>query len=98
VAEVILNGKADAVCAASIFHYKIVQGMIQKVESKNFEEGNIEFLKGALPLSSIQRRHITPTAIPDLKKHLDSRSIACRPFNEERGSVLLESMKREAVA
>lgn len=67
VLEVITQGKADAVCAASIFHYGIL-GLSLKTEYK--EEGNTEFLKGTLPLESFGRKTISPVRIRALKQFL----------------------------
>ena len=83
VKQVIVDGEADAVCAASLFHYQLVEGML-KLESQ-FEEGNIEFLKRNLPSSTLGRRGITPTAISDLKTFLIGAGIPVRqsrPFPE----------------
>ena len=43
IAEVIIDGKADAVSIASILHYHYVQRIA--VDQNAFEEGNMEFLK-----------------------------------------------------
>lgn len=41
--DVIKNGRADAVCAASIFHYDLLEHAVDVSQFK--EEGNIEFIK-----------------------------------------------------
>jgi imidazole glycerol-phosphate synthase subunit HisF len=69
--EVIIEGKADALAMASIFHYET----IKKIESEAIsqEEGNVEFLKSGIGLKTIQE-----TSISRLKKVLHSAGIPCR--------------------
>ncbi len=76
VHQVIAEGHADAVCAASLFHYAVV-GEMQR-ETEPFEEGNVEFLRGKLPISTLGRRQIQARRIPELKAHLAQAGIACR--------------------
>lgn len=83
VRRVIVEGKADAVCAASIFHYAMVEEMEKRPEPFRFEEGNVEFLKGTLPLSTLSRRQITATQIPGLKAFLKQSGIHVRDFQNE---------------
>ena len=76
ITSAITIGKADAVCAASVFHYRLIEVMQQHAE--RFEEGNVEFLKGRLPLAKLGRRHIAPTTIHELKAFLKEAGIAVR--------------------
>ena len=76
VAQVITEGKADAVCAASIFHYALVDEARHHVTQ--VEEGNVEFLQQRLPLLSLSRRHIESVSIPELKAFLSNRQIPVR--------------------
>jgi cyclase len=78
VRDVIIGGKADAVCIASMLHYDLLQNM-EKAEYK--EEGNTDFLKRKVPLTERHehgRRGITPIAIAELKRALAADGIACR--------------------
>lgn len=75
IRDVVLQGKADAVSAASIFHY----GMIATIENNiRFEEGNVDFLRKSLPLDSYGRKGIRPVALPHLKRFLAECAIECR--------------------
>ena len=76
VKQVIQEGRADAVCAASLFHYGYVEEM--SALNAKFEEGNIEFLKKELPIPSLGRRGITATSIPELKSFLEQADISTR--------------------
>ena len=76
VVRVIADGKADAVCAASLFHYALLEEMVQM--PMDFEEGNIEFLKGRAALDALSRRQITPTSLLGLKAFLGDRGIPVR--------------------
>lgn len=75
VKEVILDGKADAVSAASIFHYQMVHYMKNKSYD---EEGNVDFLKKTTPVMGGGRKSIDSLTIFELKKFLDSSAINCR--------------------
>jgi cyclase len=76
VADVISQGKADAICAASLFHYALVEEMAET--AAGVSEGNVEFLKRGLPIPSLGRRDLTPTTICDLKKFLGGRGVTVR--------------------
>lgn len=76
IKKVIVTGAADAVCAASVFHYGLLDYIKGKAEYK--EEGNIDFLKGALPILGRERKRIESTTIPELKKYLVESGIDCR--------------------
>jgi len=83
VAQVVQVGHADAVCAASIFHYALVGEM--GAVATDFEEGNVEFLRKRLPLAGFGRRHIHPTAIADLKQSLRELGIPMRQVQAAPG-------------
>ncbi len=71
VSDVILNGKADAVTLASMFHYHYV--INNATDAATNSEGNTEFL------SQKRNFHIfEPCNIPELKKHLIDVGIECR--------------------
>lgn len=76
IRQVITDGRADAVCAASLFHYAVVEEL--RREADQFEEGNIEFLRGKLPIATLSRRQIQACRIPPLKAHLAQAGIECR--------------------
>lgn len=76
VLEVISEGKADAVCASSLFHYGILDLMEGK--AKYEEEGNIEFLKKAVSQLQYGRKGIRAIRIEDLKRFLVASGVACR--------------------
>ena len=83
VADVISKGRADAVSAASLFHYALVEEMAET--AAEVSEGNVEFLKRELPIPSLGRRALSPTTICDLKDFLGSRGFAvrhARPYSE----------------
>ena len=76
---VIQEGKADAVCAASIFHYKLISFMEKYGEYK--EEGNTAFLKKIQPLSSHSRKGINACTVNEVKKSLITSGVNCRISN-----------------
>lgn len=76
ILDVIVEGKADAVSAASVFHYGLVGYMAKNDEYE--EEGNIEFLKGRLPIKGQGRENIDPISIKKLKSYLLSNGVDCR--------------------
>lgn len=75
VRDIIINGKADAVCAASIFHYAMLEYMMT---ADYIEEGNTAFLKKMRPVEGHKNKNINPTGIRELKKYLRSCGINCR--------------------
>ncbi|MDP2167695.1 MAG: imidazole glycerol phosphate synthase cyclase subunit [Thermodesulfovibrionales bacterium] len=79
VREVIQEGHADAVCAASIFHYGMLDYMVTRGEYK--EEGNISFLRSG----GHTRKLIKPVSIPYLKKYLSGFGIGIRMLRENKG-------------
>lgn len=76
VKDVILQGSADAVACASIFHYGMLDHMAQKSEYN--EEGNTEFLKKRLPMLNQGRKGIESVSISSLKAYLIGSGINCR--------------------
>lgn len=74
--DVVKNGKADAVCAASLFHYHYLES---EVDPSEFEtEGNIEFIKKSRGSLSFMKNRIIGTGIKDIKKALSEAGIRCR--------------------
>lgn len=74
--EAIVRGQADAICAASVFHYALVAQLAAATEG--FEEGNVEFLKGRLPIAMLGRQLMTPTSVAELKTFLREAGVAVR--------------------
>ncbi len=75
IAEAVESGKADAVCLASMLHYKIVQDH-QYGESEFSQEGNVEFLqgrRGAVAFSKVEGVTISQT-----KQFLNDKGIFTR--------------------
>lgn len=71
VHDVIVDGRADAVCVASMFHYRVIK---TSTFEDNFDgEGNVEFLKDRRSFMKV--RDISLTA---LKDELSLRGIECR--------------------
>lgn len=75
VKNVIIDGHADAVCCASLFHYASLN-IAEKAEYS--EEVNIDFLSNRLPIAIHQRKRIEPVSISGLKKYLIDSGINCR--------------------
>ena len=78
VRDVILQGKADAVCLASILHY----GLLALMENEDYiEEGNVDFLKGNITTTNTSvhiRKGIDPTTLFELKDILVNDGVNCR--------------------
>lgn len=78
VERVIVEGQADAVCIASIFHY----GLLEVMEQAEYaEEGNVDFLKKTNSIhgqSNHARLGINPTTLKSLKEKLFEVGINCR--------------------
>lgn len=76
LAEAIRTGKADAISAASVFHYHYLE---QEAGAEKFsEEGNIEFLGHKRGSLHFMADRITPMGIRDVKMRLRDASIPCR--------------------
>lgn len=76
VQKVIEDGKADAICAASMFHYSMVEEVADL--PLQFEEGNVKFLTRDLPITNMGRQGLDPLSIPELKAYLTGESISVR--------------------
>ena len=77
VSDVITHGKADAVCVASLLHYRVV-----KVDDRADDfsgEGNNEYLKQRLNGFS----NVRDTTLPHLKRYLHAQGIFCREMPGE---------------
>lgn len=71
--EVVNEGKADAVCVASLLHYDFIK-RDQTLALDSFEkEGNVEYLKSKRDFTKVQK-----ASIFDIKQHLNSNDIRCR--------------------
>jgi len=76
VAQVAIDGKADAVCLASMLHYEFIRS--HEPEPGEFSgEGNIEYLKTNRRFSKIQ-----PARLPEIKRELLARGVDCRAAEE----------------
>jgi|ETN01SMinimDraft_4_1059930.scaffolds.fasta_scaffold04160_3 cyclase len=81
VVDVIKKGKADAVCAASLFHYNYLDSL--RKEEGYDEEGNVEFLKTK---SQFLKGMITPAGIMDVKSEMTNAGIDCRIDKRANGT------------
>ena len=70
--EVIIEGKADAVAAASVIHYGFIQQ--HRADFTNITEGNTAFLESGRMFSKIN-----PCDLGQIKKHFLDNKIPCRP-------------------
>ena len=98
VAAVITEAKADAVCAASLFHYALIAEQESHPATSGFEEGNVEFLKRTLPISQLGRRNIAAESIPQLKQALRERGIPCRIPMQQISEQRVAQIAQEAAA
>ncbi len=72
VLEVVQNGKADAVCVASLLHYECARHL--KYNETEFpSEGNTRFLMSEKNFSKIH-----PATLAELKKYLKESGVSCR--------------------
>lgn len=71
IGQVIAEGKADAVAAASILHYDFIEN--NRVEVDREDEGNVEFLKSGRTFSKIE-----PANLHDIKDYLHKNGFQCR--------------------
>ncbi len=78
--EVIEHGKADAVCAASLLHYRYLQDNPGGEEF--FTEGNVDYLRSGQTFSRVRAANLD-----EIKGHLAGQGIACRPAREETSHV-----------
>lgn len=70
--EVVTEGKADAVCLASLLHYDCVDNQSQNDDFSG--EGNTEFLRNGRRSANIH-----PAGLPVIKEYLADQGIPCRP-------------------
>ncbi|PIQ84426.1 MAG: imidazole glycerol phosphate synthase subunit HisF [Candidatus Omnitrophica bacterium CG11_big_fil_rev_8_21_14_0_20_63_9] len=73
VADVIVHGKADAVCMASLLHYHLIKQDGKKRRAGLEAEGNLEYLKSRRGFSKIQG-----TSFPAIKAFLGTQGMICR--------------------
>ena len=71
VHEVIAQGKADAVCLASILHYHFIRH--HEATGEFSEEGNIEYLRSRRGFSKVRE-----ATLPDIKAFLLEQGVATR--------------------
>lgn len=79
ILEVIKKGGADAVSAASIFHYHYLDTI--KSADKFKEEGNVEFIKRVRGDTAYLSDRIQSVSIPQVKEFLSVFGISTRTFN-----------------
>jgi len=76
ISDVVIEGKADAVCVASMLHYHFVQRCAYTDDFSH--EGNTEYLKARRGFSKVQT-----ATLPDIKAHLRERGVCCRALTAE---------------
>lgn len=75
--DVIKTGKADALSAASVFHYNRLEGIVREDRFK--EEGNIEYLKRDRTVkSSFVAPHLRLLSVSTVKDFLSQNRVECR--------------------
>lgn len=73
--EVSMTGRADAISAASVFHYDV----LKSVDIAQFEdEGNIEFVKSLKSKQNAPFRRLHTFRIDELKSYLLQQGVNCR--------------------
>jgi cyclase len=72
VLEVVQDGKADAVCLASLLHYDVLRH--HEPDTGAFGEGNVEYLRSGRSFSPIQE-----AGLAEVKGYLTERGVRCRP-------------------
>lgn len=75
VLQVIREGKADAVAAASLLHYQYIEQF--RTEDSYLNEGNVEFLRGRRKFSRIRG-----ATLREIKEHLLQHGVMTRPWKE----------------
>ena len=78
IAQVVREGRADAVALASILHYRYVQHCTYD-PGEYAEEGNLEGLKKGARFTKIK-----DASLPEVKRGLLDAGITCRPVEEGR--------------
>lgn len=80
VLDVIVQGRADAVCMASILHYNFLK---ENTGEDDFsDEGNIEYLKKRRGFSKVQ-----DATLVEVKDYLVKHGVFCRPSMTEEADV-----------
>ena len=74
--EIIKEGRADAVAAASVFHYHRLKALESPEQFR--DEGNIEFIKQSRGTIDFLKSRIQPTDIKTVKEFLKESGISCR--------------------
>jgi cyclase len=77
VTQVIVEGRADAVAIASVFHYGKLKNVTAHA-SKEYNEGNLNYLKDFSQGQVFGRKNIHPASIPEVKQSLSKQGILCR--------------------
>ncbi len=77
--EALEASKIDAVCAASLFHYRHVN---DQHTGEYEQEGNIEFLKNRASAATAAPRRVNPLAVEQVKEFLRSQGYRCRQSTE----------------
>ena len=80
VHEVLAEGRADAVCLASLLHYHAVR--VSEPNWGELGEGNTDYLQSARGYSKVQ-----PAALPDVKRYLVEHGVPCREVVSETAHV-----------
>jgi cyclase len=73
ILSIINEGKATAVCIASMLHYDAVEVLSKPSHEHHQDEGNTEFLKGSRIFNKVQK-----TNLKEIKSYLISNGIDCR--------------------
>ena len=76
IQEAVKTGKADAINAASVFHYNYLDHTVKTDEFN--EEGNIEFIKQNRGGLGFMKNRISRLSIQDVKQTLVASGIKCR--------------------
>ena len=76
--RVVLEGKVDAVLAASVFHYDKLKDLVAHSATKSYQEGNINYVKDYYQGNVSGRRAITPVSVIEAKQYLCDSGIECR--------------------
>ncbi len=76
--DAVLEGKADAVAAASVFHYDKLESIIAETTTKKYYEGNLNYIKDFNNGTVSGRKNIVPLSIIDVKRYLQKSEILCR--------------------
>jgi len=76
IKRIIVEGSADAVSIASLFHYDAIKR--HKLNLDSFTEGNLEFLKSGRAFTKFE-----PLSLSRVKKYLVDEGVQCRLHNEQ---------------